>query len=190
VIAALDTGGTRDDPQVRRLRQQLQTELAGLPVEAGSARERMTALAREYEVIRQTMPSGPDRTFKMTQIVTEARGLAAAASLDPQTLSGIWLGPGDGDRIVTLAAIQARPEASQLPIVVDAIANARTPFEQYHGLIAARRLADRLDPPGRQAIADAIRARMGIHVIGVSIDRRDPERLHLAEGLLSSLGGT
>ena len=189
VIAALDTGANRDDPQVKRLRQRLQSDLAGLPVDAGDARQRLTALAREYEAVRQTMPSGPDRTFKMTQIVTEACGLAASARLDPQTLSGIWLGPGDGDRIVTLAVIQARPDATHLPIVEDAIAHARSPFEQYHGLVAARRLVDLLDDAGRRTLAAAIRERMGLHLTGVSIDRRDSDRQHLAEQVLAALEG-
>jgi hypothetical protein len=187
VIAALDTGATRDDVSVARLRERLQGELAGLPVDAANARHRLTSLARQYETIRETMPGGSERTFKMSQIVSEARGLAAGARLDPQTLTGLFQGPGDGDRLVTLALIQARPEPAQVPIVVDAIENARSPFEQYHALSAARGLASALSLDDRKRLAVAIEKRMGVHLTGVAIDRRDRSRLLLAQQVLAAL---
>jgi hypothetical protein len=189
VIAALDTGPTRDDPDVAELRQRLQGQLAGLPVEAAVARERLNSLAREYETIRATMPGGPDRTFKMTQIVTEARGLAQAARLDPQSLTGLFQGPDEGDRIVTLAIIEANPDPVYLPIVFDAIENARSPFEQYHGLLAGLAMVDELSADQRAALREAIKGRMGLHLTGVAIDRRDPGRLLLAKQLIAATGG-
>jgi hypothetical protein len=187
VIAALDTGASRDNASVAQLRERLQGELAGLPVDAAEARQRLTSLARQYETIRATMPSGAERTFKMTQIVSEAQGLAAGARLDPRTLTGLFQGPGDGDRIVTLALISARPEAAQVPIVIDAIENARSPFEQYHELIAARRLSSVLSVDDRKRLAVAIQNRMGLRMTGISIDRRDGSRLLLAQQVLAAL---
>ena len=189
VIAALDTGPRRDDPDVTKIRERLQGQLAGLPVDAAVARERLNSLAREYETLRATMPGGPDRTFKMTQIVTEARGLMQAARLDPQSLTGLFQGPGEGDRIVTLAVVQADSDPVYLPVVIDAIGNARSPFEQYHGLLAGLNMVDELSPEQRAALRDAVRARMGVHLTGVSIDRRDSGRLALARRLIAATGG-
>jgi hypothetical protein len=187
VIAALDTGPTKNDPGVARLRRQLQGELAGMPVDAADARSRLMSLAREYEVVRKTMPSGPDRTFKMTQIVTEARGLTRAAQLDPQSLTGLFQGPGDGDRVITLALIQARPDPTHVPIVIDAIQNARSPFEQYHGLIAGLNLVDSLSGDARESLRQAVIDRTNPRAKGVLIDLRDPERFRLAQQLLDAL---
>ena len=121
VIAALDTGATRGDPRVARLREQLQGDLAGLPVTSTDARAKLDFLAREYENVRATMPGGPDRTFKMTQVVSEAKGLANAAGVDLDSLVERFDNARDGERIVALAIAQAKPDARFLPIVVGAI---------------------------------------------------------------------
>jgi hypothetical protein len=159
-----------------------------VPVESSEARKRLTALAREYESVRKTMLPGPGRTFRMSQIVTEARGLAKSAGLDPRTLTGLFLGPGDGDRVVTLAAIQATPDPAHLPIVEDAIRNSRSPFEQYTALDAAIDLVPVLPEAGRSVLRAAVDDRMDPGAKGVVIDERDPDRLRKAHRLLSAFG--
>lgn len=189
VIAALDTGPTKNDPGVTRLRNQLQGDLDSLPVDAEEAEKRLVALAREYEAVRGPggMPSGPDRTFKMTQIVTEARGLVRAANLQPRLSLEEFQQASPGDRIIALATIQARPAGKYVPIIVEAIANANKPFEQYHGLIAGLNVIPFASSTERDSIREAVTGRMEPGVGGIAIDLRDPERFRLAEQLLRAI---
>lgn len=188
VIAALGTDPRSDNPELKSARQKLEHQLVNLPVDPNQARERLTQLAREYEQIRNTMPSGSARTFKMTQLVAEARGLAGAAGLQPTWLSDIYAGPGDGDRIVTLAAIQAHPDSQTFPIVLDAIQTAHSPFEQYEALRAADLLLAVLPPADRAQLKEAILDRQRPEAGGVVIDKRDPSRLDAANRLLREIG--
>jgi hypothetical protein len=186
VIAALDTDPKKDDLAVASLRRNLESELAGIPVDPADARERLTELAREYEALRKAMASGPQRTFKMTQLVAEARGIAAAAQLYPRWLTDLYVGHGDGDRVVSLAVIQAMPDKDELPLVVESIRAARSPFEQYQGLLAGLAVAPRLSREGQQELRAAVQDRMRSGIPGVQIDERDSDRLNLAKRLLDA----
>jgi len=188
VIAALGTDPRSDNPELKSARKNLERQLVSMPVDPGQARERLTQLARNYEQIRESMPSGSARTFKMSQLVAEARGLAGAAGLQPTYLTGIYTGPGDGDRIVTLAAIQAVPDQQTFPIVLDAIQTSRSPFEQYEALRAAEQLLPSLAPAERAQLKQAILERRRLDAEGVVIDERDPSRLEAANLLLREIG--
>ena len=187
VIAALGTGPEAEKATVQAAKTDLERELASLPVDASHARARLAEIADEYQEIRDSMESSPERTFRMTQLVAEARGLAASAQIDAMSLSGQWLSPKDGNRVVVLAVIQARPESSHVPIVVDAIAEAHSPFEQYQALLAAERLMRLMNDAQRASLKNAIQGRMSPDAAGVRIDRSDSSRWRRSWDLLDQL---
>jgi hypothetical protein len=97
----------------------------------------LSAFARSYESIRQTMPSGGDRTSKMNGLVTQVKRLATDLKLDPSSAVEFFSKSTGGDRLVGLALAQCNPRQEHIPMAIEAIEYGQSPFEQYHGLILA-----------------------------------------------------
>jgi hypothetical protein len=99
--------------------------------------EILNGYARYYEAIRSQYPSGDERTRLMDGIVARLREFAGVLRLDGNHARSWFARGSDGDRIVGLALAQSNPQLDELGMAIDAIGNARTPFEQYHGLMLA-----------------------------------------------------
>ena len=98
-----------------------------------------------------------------------------------------WLGDfrrmGEGERVMALAAIRARPTAGALDAVTDGLLQSRSAFEQYQALRAAHNLLPQLDAQGRERLRTAV---------GEALDGRGswalgPDRTGLAKDLLDRL---
>jgi hypothetical protein len=159
VIAALDvaepTVPAVEKARVREIRQDLEGQLASLPSGA-NVWESFKRLAQEYEDLRHKMPSGPERTFKMARIVTEARALARQSKLEPMNLTDLYTSKKEGDRIVIIAAIQAFPKPLYLDVVIDAIGHSQSAFEQYQALRAAEAMLPFLSEEQNQRLVDVL----------------------------------
>jgi CHAT domain len=117
----------------------LHAEVAGTP-----EHEPFRELAREYEATRATMPFGFERTRKMSDLVTEAKKRADAAGDCSAAIEALAAG-GDGERVITLALIEAQPNAEYFGHVLEGITSPNSAFEQYHALVAAKALVPLLD---------------------------------------------
>jgi hypothetical protein len=107
-------------------------------------RDQLTALARAYEEIRSSMPSGRERTQRMDKLASDARALARAASLDPDDVIIRLRSTEPGDRVVALAAVQATADPATADDVLTIVAEPATPFEQYQALRALESLRPNL----------------------------------------------
>ncbi|WP_255949057.1 hypothetical protein [Streptomyces odontomachi] len=161
------------------------SELAGDQDTADALREEARVLLRaagplaaEYGTIRSTMRSGSRRTRAMEDLVTTARRLAERGSFTPDEVRGLLRGGTDGDRVVALAMMQARPGLRDLDAALDAVAAPRSPFEQYQALALAAKMVDDLDTDDLRRLADTVRAERAGSL------RRNAERSALADDVL------
>ncbi len=93
--------------------------------------------AREYDEIRDSMPSGDQRTQAMTKIVNDARIRAAAAHEAAKKSAPDFLAsPNPGDRVVGLALVQGAPTAAVFADVLHIFKSSVSAFEAYHALRA------------------------------------------------------
>jgi hypothetical protein len=186
VIAALGTppSGSR----AAAVQRELESDLANLPIDSDSAHQRLDDLARQYEAIRETLKSSSERTFKMTQVFTEARGVAASARLEPMYLSDLWTRQRIGDRIVVLAAIQAHPQRVHLDIVLNSINEAASPFEQYQALRTLEIMVPMLSDGDRERARQIVVGRRDSRADGLTFEDRGSDRFEVSERILQLIG--
>jgi hypothetical protein len=120
------------------------------------ARRELTRLAAQYGEVRAQYEWGAERTSHMTKVVDEAKELGAQTSFSG-VLSSLFEG-SDGERIVALGLIQAKPEPQYLEHVLDAIERPRSGFEQYHALQAVSLLLGDLSAAEKSKVAAAVGA--------------------------------
>ncbi len=96
----------------------------------------LIALAEKYNDIRLTMPSGNERTKRMTDVVSEM--ISALRSRDDFDTLG-WLQSDDrGMRLAAYASLYDRPSPGSSIALVDALVKEDKPFGQYWALRALR----------------------------------------------------
>ncbi len=91
-------------------------------------------LSRQYVAIRESMPSGSERTARMTEIFGQ---LEAAAKKIPAEQSNIaaWLSDEDaGYQIAALAWLRSHPESVRPVMLIETIEHSSQPFVQYWAL--------------------------------------------------------
>jgi hypothetical protein len=97
-------------------------------------------LANQYDQVRRTMTSGPERTQRMEAIVARLRTLALAGY---DQLAHFANSASPGERLVAVTMLQVKPDGGYLEWLVDRIL-AERPFIVYHALEALRRAAETL----------------------------------------------
>jgi endonuclease G, mitochondrial len=137
--------------------------------------------AREYESLRETLPTGSERTAKMQRIVDEIRGMAERPVARE---AEAWFASGrPGERMVGFSLFLGSPEKEAFEHVGGAIDGMRTRFEQFQALVLADAILDLLDEEQRARLGAAIaKARES-----GSIDPSDPSRWVLSVQLLRRL---
>jgi hypothetical protein len=187
VVAALDTAEgriiTSQDPETKEARNRLEQTLAALPVDSQQAIEELAKLSRQYEVLRESMPPGQDRTYQMTLVLTRARALGRQAGLGTAEINRLLDG-SDGDRIVGIAVAQGVPDKADVERLLEAALNSRSAFEQYAALEALLRAAPSMSATARNRVLTSLRE---------ELDRprtflqRGSDRYALAHAVLTSL---
>ncbi len=190
-VAAVDVAESRlpaaDQPRLRDLRQGLEHQLASLPPESQQARAKLDDLAKLYEATRTAMPSGPERTLKMSSIVAQARAIAAQARYEPMEMTDLIAQDSPGTRVMALAVVQANPDPRAFSIALDGIAHSRSAFEQYQALRAAEEMLPRLDPEQKQQLEEVLRdQRSGGEGKNIT---RDSDRWPISSRMLDAIAG-
>jgi KAP family P-loop domain len=149
-----------------------------VPVEA-----RLDELAKSYEVTRDTMKPGNERTAAMSALVRRARNLAKQVQ-DLALPQRLFSESGPGHRVIALGLAQAlTPTSVYLPIVLDGIARAQSAFEQYQALNLATRILGGMTEDQKLELRSAL-----LQQEGVPIDQSDSSRWSLREKLLAEIG--
>jgi hypothetical protein len=189
VIAALSSPEVVADPAkrtaVRPIRQDLELQFAAAsPIPVTRVRERLAAYAEEYERVRAEQPPSGQRTHRMTTLVAEARAVARAAPLPLIDIRNMLSQESEGERVIALALIQDQPDARVFDLVVDAITQSRSAFEQYQALGAALELVPLLDYRQRRSLGEALNAALRDESRNIAADS---SRLRLVDAINNAL---
>jgi hypothetical protein len=119
----------------------------------GVALAELNRLAREYELVRLTMLRGPNRTRRMTEVVTLMRALALAAygNLERFINSG-----SAGERLAAVAMLQVKPSAEYWDWLLERV-GIEKPFIGYQALEALRRAVEIASGTEREALSTTLR---------------------------------
>ncbi|MFE0633166.1 hypothetical protein ACFW3D_40320 [Streptomyces sp. NPDC058864] len=149
-----------------------------LRLEAQALLQAAGPIAADYRSVRASMSPGRERTRAMEEVMDRARRLAADQDFEPgQVLC--WLQEGsDEERITALAMMQARRELRNFDAALGTIEGSRSPFEEYHALRLAEKMAEDLDAAQLQRLAEVIRAGQRTRLV------RGTDRWRLGEDIL------
>jgi hypothetical protein len=157
---AMSTADREQREVEEKLQQARQAAQGGDPERAAELRlevaDRMldpSTLARAYEKERRSPPSA-HRTARMEAIVASAR-LLGTSGLSRDEVRRRFASGGDGDRVVALVAMQANPVLADVDVILEAIGNSRSAFEQYHALLALDAVKEQLTADQRRG-AEAV----------------------------------
>lgn len=129
----------------------------------------LESFAEQYETLRRTLPSGTDRTRRMTGLIVVARRLAQSQPWTSDELRAAWRSGDEGKRLFAVVV----GGAGAADILVEGIRASRSGFEQYHALRVA------LDADLSGLAADAVKAAVAAEVRGDT--RPDGSRADLAD---------
>ena len=148
LLVALSDPDVLADPERRSaaesVRRDLELQFATAALPSSGVRERLAAYAMQYDQIREALDPSDERTYRMTTLLAEARAIAQAAPLPFIDVRNMLENGSDGDRVVALGLAQDRPNVRLLDLIIGAIVESRSAFEQYQALGAALELTPRL----------------------------------------------
>jgi hypothetical protein len=151
------------------------------PGELASARRQIAGLAREYDDVREQMPSGEARTRRMTLIESRMRTLAL--SIYP-LLPELTQSASAGERLAAVAALKELPEPSYLPWLAERVGSEK-PFVGYQATLALESAARAPDAAGEDAVRNAIKQAQGILS---NLQYQDPNQVRVLRAAESRIG--
>jgi len=190
LLAALTSPEVLADPAQRTaaepIRRDLEIQFASATLPATGVREKVAAYAREYERLRTT-PASDQRTYRMTTLMAEARAIARAAPLPFIDIRNMLENGSDGERVIALAITQDQPDIRLFPLILNAITDSRSAFEQYQALGAALEVLPmiQLDSSRQGELRKALTAAVENERNGIE---QDTSRLMLVQAIEDSLG--
>lgn len=137
----------------------------------------LDSLASQYERLRQDFPSGSRRTRMMDDLVR--RVAVVAQGVNPSLANELFDRGKDGTRVVALGLIESGPEPNHLELALRSIREPRSPFEQFHALLIAQALFDKLEFEDQEWVREAIQSQIP-HYINSS----DQSRWVIAQRML------
>lgn len=184
LLAALSSPEGFIDPRTRPIRIELEEQFAA--VAPRGVRESLDDYARAYDEVRATTPPSDERTLRMTTITAEARAMASAVPLTTTDLQNMLSSDRDGDRVIALAVVQDQPDPRLLPLVMSAIRESRSAFEQYQALGAAFEMIRHLNEDERKELRDVLDAALEDPTRGIG---EDASRARLVAAIRRELEG-
>jgi hypothetical protein len=141
-----------------------------------------TVYATEYEKVRETQKAGNARTRRMQGIMDAVTQLAVLFSLNEEYPLGLFAEKTPGIRVVAICIAQTNPSNQQFDMVIEAIENALSPFEQFQALRLAQSIVEDLTLDQRKRLEHALTIQYG-----TPIHETDPSRLRIKNDLLSRI---
>jgi transcription initiation factor IIF auxiliary subunit len=145
-------------------------ELTSDTDDSGLGRKEMESLARDYEDVRRSMPSGDSRTRKMATIASKMRSLARP---DWELFDSFAKSSSAGQRLAAVSILESIPNAAHLNWLADRIATEK-PFIGYHASQALLTAARSLSSSNRKEVKEAISSAQA-HM--QKLDWKDPNQV-------------
>lgn len=133
-------------------------------------RRQLRSYARQYERVRQRMPSGHERTRRMEAIFLSMCALAPAAY---PLLDELRASPLPGDRLAAVSILQWLADEQAIDFLVELV-GIEKPFVGYHALRALRFAVDALDTGAQQRLLAGLqrtRQKLEDGAVGQDADR-------------------
>jgi hypothetical protein len=109
-----------------------------------------------YEDIRADLPPTAGRTVIFMGIFEKAKEQAKDTDINAEEATELFKPDSPGDRLVVLAYAQVKQNPELFPLVIEAIENSESAFEQARALDAAEAMLTKLSEAQRQQLADVI----------------------------------
>jgi hypothetical protein len=139
-------------------------------------------LCLEYDSLRRTSPSGPNRTRAMTRVVVKMRSLATSlvGFLD------VYKGSGSaGSRLAAIAMMQMVPRVADLNWLEERFSSEH-PFVFYHAALALQNIANVSDAPEHKLRLRSV-AQNALAKVKSFAGAPDRGTIEVLEALISSL---
>ncbi|WP_433184157.1 hypothetical protein [Actinoallomurus sp. CA-150999] len=124
------------------------------PEGAQTVGERIDRLAKEYNRIRWTMPSGGARTAQLTSVLKSM--IETLRGVEDFDVDWYLTNKDRGLRLAAFAYLRANPDSSRVPALIDALVVEDKPFGQYSALRALEGIVEidpgALDSAGRKRL--------------------------------------
>jgi hypothetical protein len=151
-----------------------------------SVRQKMLALAKEYESTRATMPSGKDRTGAMNAVVARMRTLAIAAKPSLQEFS---ISDSAGIRLCAIVILQISPDRRYIDWLGQRF-QVETPFMFYQTSVALLQAVRDIGAQNREQLGTVLTSAIGVIE---SFRQGEPDRntlnvLKAAQSTLENIG--
>lgn len=117
-----------------------------------ATREQVAVLAREYEQLRESLPSGNERTRLMEVVESRMRSLALQCY---PIVGELARSPSAGERLAAVATLKEIPDPQYLTWLADRV-GVEKPFLAYHATVALLQAAHKLAEGDLGRIRDAI----------------------------------
>jgi hypothetical protein len=114
-------------------------EIQSREVNTDTLLSELDKLSLQYDFLRRTLPSGPERTRAMTRVVVQMRALA------PSVIDFLEVYKGSasaGSRLAAITMMQMVPQTTDLDWLGDRF-KTEHPFLFYHAALALQNIADR-----------------------------------------------
>jgi hypothetical protein len=193
MVAALDAAESRlpEGDQLRQIVQETRQEgeivLASSAPSSEQSREQLAYLAQNYENIRRIMEVGPKRTSEMMTIAAQVWALAERANFSPSELRDLFMNGKEGNRIVALQLLREIPHPACFDIILQAISDPRSAFEQSAALRAAERMLSSLNGEQKRQLAAVIKDQRSGGP-GKWITEKERDRWSISTRLLDAMG--
>jgi hypothetical protein len=115
--------------------------------------------------------------------VARAREDARSGSFQREQVVELFRNGTDGERIYALGIMQEHPDLATFDLVLEAVRSPRSPFEHYHSLLLADRVASSLTAAEKETLEIALRQQLESRRL-----RRDSDRLSVANRIIDRLG--
>lgn len=144
------------EAELDHFREETVASLQVVQDKATEAVHKLEEVSRSYESIRAAMMPGGTRDAQMERAVAAAMRLVVANRMSPDEVKARFDTRDEGDRILVLAAMKADPDLRDFQIILEAIRQPRSPFEQDRFMLIASEILGDLDAEERRRLRETV----------------------------------
>jgi hypothetical protein len=138
-VSAASSGKGNVTPDQARVAARIESQASDLGPQ--ELLKQLDRLSLEYDTMRNSMPSGYERTAAMTSVLIKMRALAPSTSFRIDAYKGSG---SPGSRLAAIAMMQMEPNLGDLEWLEGRF-RAENPFIFYHAALALRNMATHAD---------------------------------------------